>query len=93
MNDPATLVPYYVEDEQLKPFDFGDGDEDDDAAGALIDEELGSDGQSIPDEDLFDAVNEETFGAQINALTLTADDDLADFAIRVREPTERNSVL
>jgi len=64
--------------DDLKPFDFDDkdgGDDFDDEIGGRIDEEF------IPDEDLYDAINDETFGEEMAALT--ADDDFADFAIRV----------
>lgn len=36
--------------------------------------------KSIPDEDVYDAVNDETFGADVSAIL---DDDLAQFSTRV----------
>jgi len=67
MSDPA-LVPFQFDSDTEHPL------------GQHLDH-LSYDG-TIPDEDIYDAINDETFGVETSLIS-AEDSDLADFAIRV----------
>jgi len=67
MSDPA-LVPFQFDSDTEHPL------------GQHLDD-LSYDG-TIPDEDIYDAINDETFGVETSLIS-AEDSDLADFAIRV----------
>jgi hypothetical protein len=76
----SRMVPFFPEPsmDDLKPYDL-DGDEVDELMA--LGDRGNDDNQSLPDEEVYDAINDETFGGEI--LALSADDDLTNFATRV----------
>lgn len=72
-----------MSDSDLVPFHF-DTSDNKHLFDTNIHDELNnlSDDGTIPDEDIYDSINDETFGVETSLLS-SNDNDLADFSIRV----------